>query len=337
MVAGSFFLLLPPLCLSFPHTACVATSFLFICSGLRLQTKEVMGAFKAPKALVLGAVVILGLTPLLALLLVKVPLAVQEFSSGLAVFSVVPTTMASGVVLTCQAHGNVALAMLLAVGTNLLGVFTAPYWLKLVLPTSGDKSLDATALLVKLLLTILLPTFVGKLLQQWKPADDFAKRHKVGMKVTSSVLLCIIPWQKVGKAAGQLHVLSVGQAAELLGLGVAIRVLYLIVCTLLAAVMRVTGEEKTAFVIQGTMKTFGIAVAIIGFLDEDAVGDTGLMAIPIIIAHIVQVFGKWRGGANCLAWGFHHSPPPPLLSSPCLRQGWLHTLHGLQGGWKQLV
>ena len=40
-----------------------------------------------------------------------------------------PTTLGVGVALTGAARGNQALALLLTVGTNLLGIVTTPFWL----------------------------------------------------------------------------------------------------------------------------------------------------------------------------------------------------------------
>lgn len=98
-----------------------------------------------------------------------------------------------------QAKGNTALALLLTVGSNLLGsnphspsschdrstasaaapsptgltraryacgphtgVATVPFMLKLVLSSGGNVKLDAIALLIKLALTILAPLAIGK-------------------------------------------------------------------------------------------------------------------------------------------------------------------------------
>lgn len=92
------------------------------------------------------------------------PFAQHEFSIGLAIFSVVPTTLGAGVaftqasrgwshrivfsilILTLRpfnshflqvAHGNSALALFLTVATNLLAVVTVPFLLRPLL--AGDS------------------------------------------------------------------------------------------------------------------------------------------------------------------------------------------------------
>lgn len=49
-----------------------------------------------------------------------------------------------------KAGGNDALALLLTVTTNLLGVISVPFFVKAVLRSSGGASIDAVKLLIKL-------------------------------------------------------------------------------------------------------------------------------------------------------------------------------------------
>lgn len=52
-----------------------------------------------------------------------------------------PAPPLAGAVLTAEAGGNVALAVLLSVVTNVVGVFTVPFFLSLFL-TTGDQAAD---------------------------------------------------------------------------------------------------------------------------------------------------------------------------------------------------
>ncbi len=54
-----------------------------------------------------------------------------------------------------QAGGNDALALLLTVTTNLLGVVTVPFFVKLVISAGDEAEIDAVQLLVKLVSEIL--------------------------------------------------------------------------------------------------------------------------------------------------------------------------------------
>jgi predicted Na+-dependent transporter len=49
----------------------------------------------------------------------------------LTIFCVVPTTLGVGVALTAASRGNQALALLLTISTNLLGIITVTVWMLL--------------------------------------------------------------------------------------------------------------------------------------------------------------------------------------------------------------
>lgn len=75
-----------------------------------------------------------------------------------------PTTLGVGEALVRASKGNAALALLLLVGTNCLGIATMPPWLQALL--SGAQGLDTSfsplSLFYKLLVTVLAPACVGK-------------------------------------------------------------------------------------------------------------------------------------------------------------------------------
>lgn len=87
-----------------------------------------------------------------------------EFSIGLALFCVMPTTLGVGVALTAASKGNQALALMLTVVTNLLGIVTVPYELRLLLQGSNVVSVEPGPLVLKLCITVLVPAVIGKVL-----------------------------------------------------------------------------------------------------------------------------------------------------------------------------
>jgi sodium/bile acid cotransporter 7 len=87
-----------------------------------------------------------------------------------------PTTLSSGAVLVDQSNGNFTLALLLTAGTNVMGIFTIPFMLKLYLSTGTDVEISPVPMLIKLCITILLPLCLGKALRQIQPLVDFRLR-----------------------------------------------------------------------------------------------------------------------------------------------------------------
>jgi sodium/bile acid cotransporter 7 len=70
------------------------------------------------------------------------PLAAAAPAAGLTLFSVVPTTLGVGVALVRSCKGNEAIALLLTVASNMLGIVTMPLMLKMLLDNRSDVSVS---------------------------------------------------------------------------------------------------------------------------------------------------------------------------------------------------
>jgi sodium/bile acid cotransporter 7 len=124
-------------CVGGVQTICVVV--IFVITGLTLKTDEVKEALRAWPEAIYGILSILFLTPLLALVPRELSFLPREFQIGFILFCSMPTTINSGVALVTAGKGNVALALLLTVASNLLGVFTVPFFLSLLLDVSDIK------------------------------------------------------------------------------------------------------------------------------------------------------------------------------------------------------
>jgi solute carrier family 10 (sodium/bile acid cotransporter), member 7 len=174
-----------------PNT-CVSLIFFF--AGLKLKTEELRNAVKFPKALLIGVILILFVTPLFGFIFLALDGAMEypEFVTGLTMFAVLPTTISSGVVITGLAKGNVGLSLVLSVSTNIIGVLTVPFMLAFVLGADGSE-MKPWELLGKLCLTILVPVVIGKSLSFLRVVAMLSKRFDVTIKLLSSFFLIVIP------------------------------------------------------------------------------------------------------------------------------------------------
>jgi len=264
---------------------------IFIVSGLTLNTDDVKKALRAWKATLFGVVSILFITPLLALVPQQLPFLPAEFQTGLLLFCTMPTTINSGVALANAAKGNFALALMLTVLSNLLGIFTAPFFLSLLLAVGGIR-IDPLPLLTNLLLTLLLPLVVGKALRELLAARvlPFLKKHKTLIGNFSSLCLICIPWMKLSVSQPALLALSAAEIAALIGCGLTIHAIYLAFNFAFATyVLRCPLDIKKSIVIMGSQKTLPMAMTVLSFFPP-SLGEGGLIAIPCILSHLVQIF-----------------------------------------------
>ena len=111
----------------------IAVVLIFLLTGLELNTEEIHAIKSVQKPAFLGVISILLITPFVGFLLAVLPLQPPEFILGLEIFVCMPTTISAGFILSKQCHAHVGLSLFLTVFTNILGIFTIPFMLPLVI------------------------------------------------------------------------------------------------------------------------------------------------------------------------------------------------------------
>ena len=323
------------------QTMCVVV--IFIISGATLKTEEIAEALKSGRgALAYGWVAILGLTPLLGFVLVQLPVTPVEFRYGLSLFCCVPTTLTSGVTLVRNAKGNVALALMLTVTTNLIGVFTVPFYFNAVVSagpslgatgaTSGMAS-NAVKLLVKLIFTILIPICCGKIAREtFAAVARFATTYKAELTLVNNSCLIVIVWMSISGSAKQLIDTNVGTIFAVIFAAVLIHVVFLGINYAATRALGLSGPERVASVMMSSQKTLPVAMTVIAYLPENTFGSRGLIAIPCIVCHITQLFMDAPLAARLAAAANLPLREEPLGTDRDGRRYWLFS-HDLSKLW----
>ncbi|KAE9465401.1 hypothetical protein C3L33_02689, partial [Rhododendron williamsianum] len=141
-----------------------STFGIFIISGLTLRSDEIGAAAEAWPVGIFGLGSILLFTPFFSKLILQLQLQPQEFVTGLAIFSCMPTTLSSGVALTRLAGGNSALALAMTLVSSLLGILVVPFSISMFIANGVGVSVPTEQLLRSLILTLLVPLLVGKVM-----------------------------------------------------------------------------------------------------------------------------------------------------------------------------
>ncbi|CAL8465038.1 g4573 [Coccomyxa elongata] len=253
--------------------------FVFLVSGLTLSTKEIKTAFKQWPGLIYGLVTILAFTPCLGFGAKRLNLTPPEFNIGLAIFCVVPTALGVGVALTAAARGNQALALLLTVATNLLGIVTVPYELKLILLGSSVVSVDPSNLGTvgrrKAALRCNFQTTVG--------------RHKATLSMFSHTNLALIIWQTLSGARNVLVAQPFHRVALIILASIVMHLIYLAFNAIVIGVFRFPVKEGIAVLIMASQKSAPIAVTVISYITPD-IAQQGLFSVPAIVGQLAQIF-----------------------------------------------
>lgn len=263
----------------------------FLISGLTLKSDDLRALLRQWPAWLYGVAGILLITPCAGFAMVHLPLTPSEFAAGLAIFCVVPTTLGVGVALTAASRGNQALALFLTVVTNLLGIVTVPYTLRLVLANTGAVTVEPQSLVVKLIITVLVPTVVGKLLQVCVPGmQGWVSRHKTKLSMFSTINLAMIVWQTLSGAQSILVRLPLVHVVVVIAVSSGLHVVFLAFNALVCKyILRFERREGVAVLIMASQKSAPVAVTVITYMTTDS-AQQGLLALPCIIGQLAQIF-----------------------------------------------
>lgn len=205
--------------------------------------------------------------------------------------------------LVTQCKGNSALALLLTVSTNLLGIVTAPFVLSALLGVGGIN-LSPLPLLGKLCITIIIPLLAGKASRDGIAAvTAFVKRRKLELGLLQQFCVIFIAWMKLSDSASTISSTKPLDLILVLLTGVTIHGTFLFInCTVATWLLRLRSDEWKVVAIVCSQKTFPVAVTVISFLHPEQVGDHGMLIVPCVMSHFTQLFWDAFLVTRCTSW-----------------------------------
>lgn len=272
--------------------ALASTGGVFFVAGLGMDPAAVARAARSTRDVVCGLASILVLSPLLAgPIAARLPLSPPDLAVGLAVFMCVPTTLSSGVALTAAAGGDAALALVLTLASNVLGVVTTPLAVAAVLGGGVAGGLDPGPLLKTLASAVAAPLAVSAALRASVPGlASWANAHKKLLGRISAILLAAVPWMQVSRAVGAGVPLPPAQLAAAAAAGVALHCLLLVLNYVAFSLLRPGPDAagaRCALVVCASQKTLPVAVTVLASAAGGA--SAGVAAAPIVAVHLAQI------------------------------------------------
>lgn len=277
----------------------VSTFGIFIISGLMLRSGEIGAAAEAWPVGIFGLGSILLFTPLFSRLILQFQLQPQEFITGLAIFSCMPTTLSSGVALTQLAGGNSALALAMTVISNLLGILIVPFSISKFIADGVGVSVPTKQLLRSLVVTLLIPLILGKVLREsFKGVADFVDKNRKLISMISAIFLSLVPWIQVSRSRSLLLMVKPAVFLVAIGMGTVLHLVLLAFNALsIQSLSAVSGGSKSpfakrqntvAFLLVASQKTLPVMVAVVEQL-HGTLGESGLLVLPCVAAHLNQI------------------------------------------------
>ncbi|KAL9974287.1 hypothetical protein ACROYT_G011304 [Oculina patagonica] len=208
------------------------------------------------------------------------------FQTAMQIYFIAPCTISAGVILSAQAGGAVALAVMLTVISNVTAVFTIPPLITWII-AFDNVQIDPIKLLIKLILTVLPPLLVGKSLRYVPRVKPFVVKYRNTLKMISIVLLSMVPWMKVSQASDKnaFSGVSAGSIFAVLAWGMTMHILFIVIILLPSLILKLEKPALKSVVIMASQKSMAVAVTVVGYLPFTH-AQQGVISIPMIIIHL---------------------------------------------------
>lgn len=167
------------------------------------------------------------------------------------------STLATGIVLTEVANGDVALAMVITVLNNIATVFLTPLAFRLLADTSIE--VDYWSMATEIAVKIVLPVFVAQAVR--KPLASFVKKNSRKLSITSQLI--ILMYIYAGVAAGIEKLQGQGDIVpKVIVIVICLHFALLLINSTVARLTIKTPGGRTAFVLTSSQKTLPAAMLI---------------------------------------------------------------------------
>ncbi|KAI8880076.1 hypothetical protein K501DRAFT_192130 [Backusella circina FSU 941] len=300
-----------------------AVIVIFLISGLSLRTKILAETILRVRLHFLIQVINLVLIPFfvfgLVLLFFKMHMNLNSLLLiGIVIAASTPTTVSSNVVMTKNAKGNEASALMNAALGNVLGIFVSPALVSsfqgpLLAATPEDESatqaggvVDFGQVLKQLGLTVLAPLVVGQIIQ-WFFTEPVA-RFKVKFRLSdvSSFMLLTMVWSVFSDAvhAGSFSAVKPKDIVAVAIINAGFYILFSLTCLVLSRLplpgwmdtpniiekLRYSREDTVAVMYCGATKTVAMGVPLINVLFQKGdPGTIGVLSTPLLLYHVEQL------------------------------------------------
>lgn len=233
----------------------VAVMFL---GALKLAPSRFREAVGRADLLVLSVISVFVIAPA-ASLAVAWLFGLDSAEDGVAVLicSAQASTLATAIVLTEVAGGDVALAMVMTVVNNVATVVLTPLIFKVAADT--EIEVDHLGMAGEMALKIVAPVLAAQVARIW--LGEWAVRHKRKLSVSSQIIILVYIYTGVGAAASRLEGLG-GALLKVVGIVAVLHGLMLLLNALISRVAVREPGRRTAFVLCSSQKTLPAAILI---------------------------------------------------------------------------
>lgn len=252
-------------------------------SGLGLSPANIKDGFKDFKSILYSFSSVYLIFPLITyVILLVLGIRSGDLYIGGIILAAQASTLASAVVLTSAANGNVPLALIITIINSAASAVLTPLILKVMLAADQSISFDVGPMMLKLLLVLVLPVVLAQVVRKLLSKHN-AKITPYRKAVSKFVVLTIV---LSGAAAASSQIKeNLGQAALIILVVAVLHCIMLVLAYLYIRIAKVKQKSKSAVLFTASQKTLPASLLIW----QTYFGAYLLAPIVLVLHHIVQL------------------------------------------------
>ncbi|PLX62375.1 bile acid:sodium symporter [Sedimenticola selenatireducens] len=254
---------------------------IFLINGYQTVLSQMPLSGKLWTTALIAVLINLLISPFLGLAAASLLALPSAAAIGLIVTATVPSTLSSGIVMTQLAEGDGIKALFLTILLNLLGVFTIPFLLPVVLENAGSLDLSPWPLLKQLLIIVLLPFVLGML---GRRILQLSPRHWLIRYLPSSCVVVTV-WMSVSASSETLKEISLPLIGGMIVAALLLHGALLLLCLGSRHLYQPQRGEWIALLFTASQKTLPVAVGVLAALNQPI----GVALVACILFHFMQL------------------------------------------------
>lgn len=206
---------------------------------------------------------------------------------GAFYLAALPSTVSSSVVMVSIAGGNIAAAIFNASISSLIGVFITPVWMGLFIK-SQTGAYDLWEVILKLIVQVLLPVFLGVILNRYW--GTFADRNRRKLRYFDQSIILLIVYTSFSDSFAR-KMFQDYRIADLIALTLLLTGLFFFMygfVGLISRTLKFNRADRIAAVFCGSKKSLVHGTVMSKVLFPDA-SVTGIILLPLMLYHALQL------------------------------------------------
>ncbi|MCO6161634.1 bile acid:sodium symporter family protein [Flavobacterium sp. NRK F7] len=268
----------------------IGVALIFFFYGLKLHPDKIKRGLKNWKLHLLVQLSTFLLFPIIVLV-VKPFLVTEEQETLWLAFlflAALPSTVSSSVVMVSIANGNIPAAIFNASISGLIGILITPLWMGLFLQ-HNEVAFDLGSIYIKLGTEILLPVFLGILLQRF--LGKYAAQYNKQLTLFDKSIILLIIYKSFSESFEE-KVFTTVSIIDLLYLFILDLLFFILIFGCIGFVskkLQFSKEDQITAQFCGTKKSLVHGTVFSKILFPSNVA-TGIILLPLMVFHAMQIF-----------------------------------------------